>query len=154
MNILNHLQGGQQIMMISHHLHNSKLFIFFTESTKLFSNTSKRIFSIFKGSPCASLADVSEQSQTNGNTQTLVIGPTPYECRDDGIFQKTETFEVTITSRPKIPYRERIQSEKSFIEFSQRNVILTVNELEVRYNQKLFRQNINSKPTIRRTASL
>ena len=83
-----------------------------------------------------------------------MIGPTPYECRDDSIFQKTETFEVTITSRPKIPYRERIQSEKTVIEFSQRNVILAVNELEVRYNQKLFKQKINSKPTLRRTASL
>ena len=126
----------------------------FTESTKLFSNTSKRIFSLFKGSPCASLADVSEQSQTNANTQTLVIGSVPYESRCDGVFQKTETFEVTITSRPKIPYRERIQSEKSYQDFSQRNVILAVNELEVRYNQKLFKQNINPKTTLRRTASL
>ena len=83
-----------------------------------------------------------------------MIGPTPYEDRGDNIFQNTETFEVTITSRPKIPYRERIQSEKSFQDLSQRNVILVVNELEVRYNQKLFKQKINPKPTLRRTASL
>ena len=83
-----------------------------------------------------------------------MIGPTPYEDMGDNIFQKTETFEVTITSRPKIPYRERIQSEKSFQDFSQRNVILVVNELEVRYNQKRFKQNMNPKPTLRRTASL
>ena len=129
---------------------------FLVESSKLFHNTSKRIFNLFQRSFVGSTTDVEVQRQNSnitGNQEALTPGkstPTK-DSKINSIAQNTEMTELSLNCHPKF---KRFLSETSFRKYSHCNIILTVNEHKAQSNSRNSSQLFYDKFWPRRNSSV
>ena len=132
----------------------------------MFNNTYKRIQKIFQasfGDSQNGLDDfepndvVSHPQKSNGTKDqtrlTPIMSGTTKESRIESSVLNTEDIEFAFRCHPKV---QRILSEKMYREYSQCNIILTVNELQAQCDINHSKSQMNDKawPILRRTSSV
>ena len=130
----------------------------FSESTKLFNNISTQILNLFERSFGGSPTDDVEQPQNSNTTEdrkhsTPLIRASTKASSIECTSRNLNTIEMNFECDPKI---QRILSEKTIRKCSQRNVILTVNDLKVHCDLKCSKLQVNDKncPISRRSSSV
>ena len=140
--------------------------ILFIESSSLFNNTYRRIQKIFQVSLGGSQNDLDnvkpndvaiDPQKSNGTKDQTPLAPimsgTTKESRIESIALNTEDIEFAFRCHPKV---QRILSEKMYREYSQCNIILTINELQAQCDVNHSKTKMNDKawPILRRTSSV